>query len=168
MKKLIITPYLFIVFIVWFYMCNFGNYSYKSKPYNLGRAVFWPVSLFSEDPEIDGSSISTFYNSFGELLSAHDEEQGRINAIEAIGQISILKYVEDNKSLTKNDINNLIYDIPTSSKSFNNIIESLYSDPSKLNEFLCKKLDGYDYHDLISEGKSSLEDLKEIAEDRTN
>lgn len=172
MKKLIFG-YLTVALITGIYSNTFGNYSYASLAYNMGRAIFWPAYLLRSDPEIDGSSTSNFQSSFKELIDAHDRYEGKFIAVSSAGNIILLQYIKENKGISQQEIKDIISMEPSNQNftAIDNIIKKLYIkhsryDPTQVYSFLQKKLDGYDYSDLISEGEDAIEEILDIAKNR--
>ncbi|HKM15286.1 MAG TPA: hypothetical protein VJY63_05105 [Marinospirillum sp.] len=69
MKQGLIGGYLAITFVVSIFMWLFGEHSYRSYSYNIGKAIVWPVSIFKSYPEIDGDSTLKFVSSYKEVAS---------------------------------------------------------------------------------------------------
>lgn len=46
-KTKIITIYFAIATMTWIYYCNTGISQHKTKAYNFGQAIVWPLSIWS-------------------------------------------------------------------------------------------------------------------------
>ncbi len=171
----VIKGYFSIALLVCLYMMFFGDYSYKpvnayNIGQNIGRGIIWPKYLFQSDPEIDGSSESSFKKSLKEVLLEHEDRYGQSLVISSIGNIAMLKVIEDHEEISRKQIHALVNakDGISASYALDPFYKYLseYADETTLNQYLMEKLDGDDFIDIIDDGKSAIEDIIDIADER--
>ncbi|MGE7958600.1 hypothetical protein ACQKQA_18775 [Pseudomonas sp. NPDC089530] len=161
MKGMLIGTYLAIALVVGTLGAFFGNYSYESYWYNLGRGFLWPVGLFEGDTEIDGDTPESFAKSYVQMMSEHKNSKGRYLLPAALGKLAGLELAKADPSLVKADFAPLI----TGGAVPQVFIQGLLKNPKIVNS-LREELDGMDFHDMLIAGDDAEAELFDLLDER--
>ncbi len=113
----------------------------------LGGAFYWPSYLFSIEPEVDGDSLHSFTESINEMVQYRNDKlftgkgsnEHAYMLIGAINNCMILEYTGKKKV----------------SSLFDKILDEAGTEDAEILRsaiLVSKKLDGYDFADVIEEG----------------
>lgn len=160
MKQGLIGGYFAIAFFISIFMWMFGEHSYRSYSYNLGKAVVWPISIFNSYPEIDGSSPLKFASSYQKVASSGDVE-GNVAFNESIGLIAYYYYAKGDSSIKLSDFKGLMYQGSGANRFFRTLIEN-----EDIRIKMAEYLDGMSFGDIVSKRDDIEEDLIDLLEDR--
>lgn len=160
MKQGLIGGYLAIAFVCSIFMWLFGEHSYRGYPYNMGKAIVWPISIFKSYPEIDGDSPLKFASSYQKVASSGDLK-GNLAFNEAIGLLAYYFYAEDEPSIRLNDFKELMYQGAGADLFFRSLIEK-----EDIRIKMADYLDGMSFGDIVSERDDIEDDLMDLLEDR--
>lgn len=160
MKQGLIGGYLAIAFVFSIFMWLFGEHSYRGYPYNMGKAIVWPISIFKSYPEIDGDSPLKFASSYQKVASSGDME-GNVAFNEAIGLLAYYFYVEGEPSIRLKDFKELMYQGAGADRFFRSLIEK-----ENIRIQMADYLDGMSFGDIVSERDDIEDDLMDLLEDR--
>lgn len=161
MKKFLI-PYLLIGLLISPFYWIFGEYSYRTYPYNLGMAIMWPFSLLKSYPEIDGSTPQTFSSSLATILNFGTAAEDRFRVTRAFGVITFYFVAKNDQSVSKIDLNK-IYSDPT-------LVIDLQDRFIKNNDILIQEmaseLDGITPGDMVDLEEEYMEKIDDLFESR--
>lgn len=159
--KSLVAIYVVIGLITGICFKLFGSYSYMPTSYNLGRGLVWPVSMFADDPEIDGSTRESFGLSYAKVLNSHQKMEGQFRLNQSMNLLALLSYAEVTPTFDQAEYDKLYKSI---GHSFT-IASEIMKRPEVLDN-LRTRVDGMDFADILDEGEDAPEQLKELLASR--
>lgn len=162
MKSAIITLYIAIGLVAGVSFKLFGNYSYMSFAWNIGQGLAWPVTLFADDPEIDGSTRESFGLSYQKVGAAHKKMEGQYRLTTGMNMLALLAYAEQTPAFTQTEYDRLY---KGAEHSFKIASEIIMKRPDVLDA-LRKKTDGMDFSDIVDAAPDASKELQKLLSSR--
>lgn len=160
MKGALLGLYFGITFICSIFYWLFGEHSYRGYFYNLGQSIVWPVILFKNYPEIDGSSDESFARTFIQVERS-GSSYGYYLYNESLWILAYYHYADSNPAITMNDYESL----NVGSSNARDFLASLVNN-GQIRKKLAEDLDGMTFGDIIDNRDDFEDELIDLIEDR--
>ena len=165
MKNKLIAAYLLIAMLYGVAAWLFGDYRYKSLPYNLGRGLVWPVSMLHRTPHIDASTPEAFGRSFALVADGHDGAGDQERFYNAFGRIAFYYYLQENPDITPADYSRMLSGPEGSMVMGARVMGSLMTKPQLLAD-VSSYVDGMSFAGIVTSEKSIKKKTDELMASR--
>jgi hypothetical protein len=165
MKNKLIAAYLMIAVLYGVAAWLFGDYRYKSLPYNLGRGLVWPVSMLHSTPHIDASTPEAFGRSFARVADGHDGAGDQERFYNAFGRIAFYYYLQENPSITQADYGRMLSGPEGSMVMGARVMDSLMTKPQLFAD-VSSYVDGMSFASIVTSEKNIKKKTDELMASR--
>ncbi|WP_085920433.1 hypothetical protein [Halomonas sp. CSM-2] len=125
----------------------------------------WPITLFSDDTEIDSSSDDSFRETFHKIQSEHNSSRGVYLFNEAVGKIAMNIYVKNGNNISYEYYSNTSGGYSSNYSEIENMLLSkFYNNRDMVSQFR-ERIDGMELIDVINEGEEAHKETQEILEE---